>query len=302
MNLRHLKCFYWVSKLGSYSRASERLGITEPSVFRAVQNLQRSHRMQLLRRDSGRLVLTEMGRLLFNYAEKIDAFEVMAEQLLGSGIAPEFAFGSSQVFARSVSRCFAAWKLQHPDTCVGFWRTHSNDLYSRVLAGELAFGFGPIAQLPIGLASIEIGYGHEVGFLAKSDHPLCGRRSVSMVELARENFVTPFPTTYYHRLLDEIAEKAGVRFNVSVVVNENKLFVDLVAAGTGIALLSKADASEEIAEGKVAFLEVEEFSCWVPYGLVVREGASLSGEASSLLEHFRLNLKRELHRQLKEPA
>ena len=71
MNLNQLKAFYSVIKTGTFSKAADELCVTEPAVFIQVRSLERQLGFTLLDRFGKELRPTEIGRLLFGYAEKI---------------------------------------------------------------------------------------------------------------------------------------------------------------------------------------------------------------------------------------
>ncbi|MBI2906707.1 MAG: LysR family transcriptional regulator [Chloroflexi bacterium] len=294
MNLKHLKSFYWVSKLGTYSRAAEQLSLTESSVYRGVQSLERTYGVQLFSRDKGRVRLTPAGKLLYDYAEKIDALEGMADQLMSEMVTPAFVFGTTTLVAHVVGRCFAAWKSERPELRVGLVCSYSSDLYTRILAGELSFAFAPSLNLPTGLHSVETGFHDEVSFIARAGHPLSKRRLVSLSELAQEQVVSTSPATLTRHLLMEISRETGIRFSISIIVDNVTLLLDLVGAGAGIGLASKLNAAEAVKEGKISFITVEGMPRFIPWGFVMRQGVPLTEEANSLMLHLRSCLAPEL--------
>jgi LysR family transcriptional activator of nhaA len=77
LNYHHLLYFWMVAKEGSVTRASEALGLTQPTVSTQVAALEKFFGHPLLRRTGRAVTLTEAGRLVFEYAD--DIFRLGAE-------------------------------------------------------------------------------------------------------------------------------------------------------------------------------------------------------------------------------
>lgn len=73
MNYHHLLYFWTVVREGSISKASEKLRISSPAISAQLRSLENNFGEKLLRRSGRNLVLTEMGRTVFGYAEDIFA-------------------------------------------------------------------------------------------------------------------------------------------------------------------------------------------------------------------------------------
>lgn len=71
LNFHHLRYFWTVAREGSLRRAAERLSVSEPSISAQIRLLEEALAEKLFRRTGRNLVLTDMGRLVFEYAEQI---------------------------------------------------------------------------------------------------------------------------------------------------------------------------------------------------------------------------------------
>jgi LysR family transcriptional activator of nhaA len=73
MNYHHLLYFWTVVREGSISKASEKLRVSSPAISAQLHTLEENFGEKLLRRSGRNLVMTEMGRTVFSYAEDIFA-------------------------------------------------------------------------------------------------------------------------------------------------------------------------------------------------------------------------------------
>ncbi len=100
-----LKVFVEVAQHLSFTKAANRLGISQPAVTKHVQELENAYRVQLFERAAGRIALTGQGHLFLAHAEKILAgysdlahdMELVAENLEG-----ELRLGSDRSVAKSL--------------------------------------------------------------------------------------------------------------------------------------------------------------------------------------------------------
>jgi DNA-binding transcriptional LysR family regulator len=82
MNFNQLKTFYFAVKCGSYSAAAEALYITQPAVTKQVQQLEATYGIKFLNRFGKKMVLTDAGEVLYDFADKIFQIESQAEESL----------------------------------------------------------------------------------------------------------------------------------------------------------------------------------------------------------------------------
>ena len=67
LNFNHLHYFHMAAAEGSFARASERLGVTQPTISEQVKALERAMGVTLFERVGGGLRLTESGRIAFEH-------------------------------------------------------------------------------------------------------------------------------------------------------------------------------------------------------------------------------------------
>jgi LysR family transcriptional activator of nhaA len=71
LNYQHLFYFWTATREGGITRASEKLGLAQPTISGQITVFEETIGSQLLKKDGRKLILTETGRTVFNYAEEI---------------------------------------------------------------------------------------------------------------------------------------------------------------------------------------------------------------------------------------
>jgi DNA-binding transcriptional LysR family regulator len=149
IDLRDLKAFYWVVKLGGFRRAADKLNTTQPAISARIRNIETSLGVLLLTRDPRLPAMpTGRGHDLFRYAEQILALhgEMMAAVTAADAERDRLRLGVAETIVQLwlpqfMRRVYA----QHPDIDIEISVGLSNDLQERMLHGQLdlAFLLGP---------------------------------------------------------------------------------------------------------------------------------------------------------------
>ncbi|PIQ27701.1 transcriptional activator NhaR [bacterium (Candidatus Blackallbacteria) CG17_big_fil_post_rev_8_21_14_2_50_48_46] len=89
LNYHHLYYFWMVAREGSITQACEKLHLSQPTVSTQLQSLEKSAGEKLFRRKGRFLVLTEMGQMVFRYADEIFSLGQELQQFLSGAASME---------------------------------------------------------------------------------------------------------------------------------------------------------------------------------------------------------------------
>ncbi len=103
MTFDQIKTFLWVTRLGGFRKAAERLNLSQPAVSTRISNLENELRVPLFERGPGVLVLTKQGTLLLAYAEQMLFVEEEIKQRVANPSEAEglFRAGTSETIAQA---------------------------------------------------------------------------------------------------------------------------------------------------------------------------------------------------------
>jgi LysR family transcriptional regulator, cyn operon transcriptional activator len=206
MELRHLRYFVALAECLNFTRAAERVHVTQSTLSHQIRQLEDELGRSLFERVGKRVVMTEPGEVFLEFATRA-LREV--DQGLGAlkqssrGLAGQVRVGATNTFNLGfIPECAATFLARHPTAKVIVTELPADDIGVRLNAGELDLG---IAYRPAGPSdlSFEPLYNEEMVLVVSSEHPLARRKRIRMGELHGQRLVL-LPKTFATRtLLDE---------------------------------------------------------------------------------------------------
>ncbi|MFD5267932.1 LysR family transcriptional regulator [Streptomyces sp. NPDC058335] len=244
MELRHLQHFVAVAEDQHFTRAAERLMVSQSGLSASIRALERELRAPLFVRTTRRVTLTEAGRALLAEAERILAQVRAAHEAVAAVqgvVRGTLSVGTEQCIAGvHVARLLAAFRRRHPDVEIRLRQSGSGALAEEVAAGrlDLAFAYRTQAdsdQLRSASLTDEAMY-----VLCHPDHRLTGAAAaLTPADVADEVFVDFHPDWGPRRATDAAFAAAGIRRTVALEVNDVHSLLDLVDENLGIAVVPR---------------------------------------------------------------
>ena len=145
MTFNQLKIFYAVAQKKSFTMAARELFLTQPAVTIQIQKMEANYGTKLFDRVGEKIFLTESGKILFSYAEKILALFAQAEEAvtdvkeLKSG---KLSIGASAtVGSYYLPKIFEVFRKKYPKIEIEMNVTNSYTVVEDVLAFKNELGF-----------------------------------------------------------------------------------------------------------------------------------------------------------------
>src|SRR5689334_8808011 len=132
MRLTQLRSFHAVATTGSFTRAAEKLHVSQPTVTTQVKLLEDSYKVELFHRTGRRVRPTELGERLLQLSRQMFSLEAEAMQLLGD--AGELRSGHLRVAAvgpHHVTQMLVAFHQRYPGIKISVSTGNSQDVLDR---------------------------------------------------------------------------------------------------------------------------------------------------------------------------
>ena len=257
MDLRQLSALTAVADHNSFSAAARALHTVQSNVSTHIANLERELGTPLVDRTSGRL--TEAGELVVVRARRVqaelDALSADVASSLGE-ISGLVRFGIIGTTGRwLVPKLLTELAVSHPKVRLVVIDATTTSLIPQLAAGSLDLA---VVKLPAADPDVdtEMLFEEEHVLLVADQHPLAGRTSISLTDLAEVPLLLEPPGTGFRDDLDADAARAGVTLTAQAEVDGMRLLASLAYQGFGAAILP-ASAVVEWTDGTWSTAAVE---------------------------------------------
>lgn len=245
MDTRQLEYFVTVAQERSFTQAAARLNAVQSTVSAGVAALERDLRYAVLTRSTRRVELTPQGAELLPTAERILADERRIRAIGGdqdTTLRGRIRIGTlTSLEWLDVPGRLGAFHRRHPDVKLSLAQRPrgSSDIARDLRAGRLDVGLvGFDAAELQDLAPVVLQDSAFVAMLPP-EHPLAAESTVSMISLARDEFVDVPPGFGNRMMVDRFLAARGVRRSVLVEVPDLATVPDYVRAGLGVAVVPR---------------------------------------------------------------
>ncbi|WP_406390833.1 LysR family transcriptional regulator [Streptomyces sp. NBC_00887] len=255
MELRQLEHFVAVAEEQHFTRAAERLAVSQSGLSASVRALEHELKTPLFSRTTRTVRLTEAGQALLVEAERTlagaraarDAVDAVRGLLRGT-----LTLGVEQCVAGvSPARLLAAFHRDHPHMEIRLRQEGTSSLLEGVAGGRLDLAFAatvsplewPGELMPLAREPMVV--------LCAPGHRLAEAPRVAWTGLHGESFIDFHPDWGPRRAADEAFAVAGVRRTVALEVNDVHSLLELVHEGLGIAVVPHHFSRKQEARGLV---------------------------------------------------
>ncbi|MEU5272463.1 LysR family transcriptional regulator [Streptomyces hygroscopicus] len=242
MDQRRLEYFIAVAEELNFTRAAQRLHVTQSTLSAGVKALEAELKVELLSRSTRAVRLTEAGSVFLPEArtavESLDRARAAVEPL-ATGLRGSLAVGVlSGLTVVDVPALAGDFHRRHPQVRL---RTETSQrgtagLLERIKEShvDVAFVGAEIQDEHLRARPIKR---YHVQLLVPAGHPLAGRGAVRLRDIAAQTFVDMPEGFGQRQLVDDAFAKAGLSRQVVIEVSDITTIADYVAHGLGVALL-----------------------------------------------------------------
>jgi DNA-binding transcriptional LysR family regulator len=278
MNLNQLQVFCTVAKHLSFSVAAEELLISQPAVSQQVKSLERHLNVKLFERLGHKLFLTEAGEAVLGSAQAILTARAEMEQglaLLRGSARGRLAIGANTTGGMYVAPAIIrAFRDAHPEVEATLQVESTNRILERVMQNmvDVAVVTGPLQDRRFVVHNM---CEDELYLIVSPSHAFAGRASVSLAEVAGEDFAVPEPGSRTRMLIDANFVERGHRMRVTMQLPGTEAVKKAVEANLAVAMVSKFSVSRELALGALCRVAVDGLVLHRPIHLLYRKGKHL---------------------------
>ncbi|EPG75422.1 LysR substrate-binding domain protein [Leptospira fainei serovar Hurstbridge str. BUT 6] len=251
MEFRQIRYFLEIVKIGTFQRAAEGLGLTQPALSRQIALLEREIGKPLMERGSREISLTHEGEIFLGYADRMNA---LWEELKDGMKEPGKEL--SGTFSISAGGTVSAWILpkilkkimmDHPGLVLSVREGDAQETKEALLRGEVDLGIltGPVAEH--GLVEREF-LSDRIIPVASKEHEIFKRKKIRLSDLNETSFVFFHPASAVRRAVEKKIKTLGKSFRprISMELRSVESVIKSLEAGLGIGFLSEYSLNDRL--------------------------------------------------------
>ncbi|WP_051749017.1 LysR family transcriptional regulator [Nevskia soli] len=267
MELRQIRHFIAVAESGSFTKASERVSISQPALSASIAKLEAEFDVKLLDRRRARVVPTAAGVRLIEKANSIllvcnsvkaDVRSVAKPRSVRIGVLRTLS-------ARAISNLIKSFRRHNPGLAVGLFDGTSVEL-SKLLSEHRLDAIITIAEddMPQEFKS-RVLFKERFVLAVPSDHRFANEPSVKLSDLQGEAFITRSSCETFKETTKVFAER-GVKPRVAFKTDQDDRALCLVNAGVGLSIVPELFTMQGVVQVKFSDFDLHRSVClrWMP--------------------------------------
>jgi LysR family cyn operon transcriptional activator len=242
LEIRHLRYFLAVAEAGSFSRAADRLGISQPSVSQQIRDLEAGLRVSLFQRRGKRILLTPRGlifqeharailRQLENFLQELNSDPGQLRGALHLGVVPVLN-------VPLVPHLLGLFAANHPGISVIVEEISSTEIETALEEGRMDVGLGFVTRHSPNLRYERL-CKDKFALIVSETHRWSKRRVIPFSELHQQRLLQLPDSFVMRRMTDEICRNHQVRPRTVAEINAIETLLRSLAPLQAAALMPK---------------------------------------------------------------
>ena len=290
MEIKNLNTFLHVAEFGSFSRAGEQLGYSQPTVSVQIRQLEEELGVRLFDRIGHAVRLTDQGRQILPYAQQVCR---LCSQM--SHEAPQPAptvvrLATADSLCAPLLDHFAQLRQEYPNILVKMTTAGTAELFRLLDHNEVDMVCtldSHIYNTAYVIAAEERAGLH---FVVSANHPLARKGTIAIEDILTQNLLLTEKGMSYRRLLDEWLAKESVQVQPVLEVGSADLICKLVGQGMGMSFLPDYVTRAAVEAGVLVRLQAEGFAPELWKQLLYHRDKWLSPPLQTVIDHLKTAL------------
>ncbi len=243
MDTGQLEAFISVAELHSFSKAAERMHLTQSAISKRIATLENYLHIALFERFGQRIQLTEAGKTLLPDAREI--LDKVSEMKQHSAMSQQIISGKLRI---ATSHHIGLYRLpgilqrfvkKYPDVQLDMHFTDSEIAYEEVSQGLFDLAVATLPQHPNAVIETTPLWQDELVIMFAKNHAMHKHHSLNAEILADYSAILPDEDTFTRRIIDDVFKDSGIACQLAFTTNYLETIKVMVEAGLGWSVLPK---------------------------------------------------------------
>ena len=292
-----LETLLTVYETGSFTKAAERLSLTQPAVSHHIRQLEQELGVHLFLRGEGGIKPTSEGETVLKYASRIQSlYRGMRQELSDrKQHVTRLTVGITHTAeSNPIAEVLAKYGSEHNNVHITMISDNITNLYEKLKTYELDFAIVE-GRIPAeGFNTLLLDTDSLVLVVANSNR-LAKKTMVTVNELKKEKLILRLPDSGTRNLFLSHLESNNMSirdFNVILEVDNIATIKYLIRRGFGVSILAKSACLDELKKGKITVLPVENLSMVREINLAYQSDFAQTDILHDLVESYQETLRR----------
>jgi DNA-binding transcriptional LysR family regulator len=249
VNLNHLAIFRAVASCSSVSGGARQLHISQSAVSKQLAEFERTLGVALFERLPRGVRLTEAGRLLLGYANRLFSIEAEAEQALGDLqqlSRGRIAIGASRTIgAYMLPPVLAAFRRSYPRVELALQVENTQAIENKLVAGEIDLGFSE-GIVSSELLDYQVFAQDELVLVAAARDPVTRQAPLTVAALAELPLLMHEVGSGTRAVTEQALAARQIEVRPAMTLASTEALKQTVATGIGVAILSALAVQTEL--------------------------------------------------------
>jgi DNA-binding transcriptional LysR family regulator len=286
MTIRQLEVFLGVAQAKSFSRAAERIHLSQPTLSEHMRELEEELGVRLFVRHPRSVSLTEAGRIFGDYATRVVATLAAGRQALaelhglqqGSLVVGASTTPGTYLLPALIARFRHTYRgitvaLRIANSRIVEERVRDGDVDVAVIGGHI---LGP------GERCVAAGIVDELQLIVNAKHPVGA--TISREKLSREPLLIREDGSATRQVTERALREAGIAVRPAMELDHTETIKRAVVAGLGIAFVSRYAIEEEIRARRLRVVTVDKLKIRRHFHVIHDERRPLSASARAFVD------------------
>jgi DNA-binding transcriptional LysR family regulator len=292
MTIRQLEVFLAIAHAQSFSRAAERIHLSQPTLSQHMGELEEELGVRLFVRHSRSVSLTEPGRVFEDYATRVVATLAAGKQAIaelgglkrGSLVVGASTTPGTYVLPGRIAR----FREQYPGITVTLRIGNSRAVEELVRDGEVDVAVIGGHVLGPSERCVAAGIVDELQLIVPPQHPVKDG-TMSRDQLARESLLIREEGSATRQATERALRQAGVTLRPAMELDHTETIKRAVMAGLGVAFVSRYAVEDEVRTGRLRTLSVQRMNIRRHFHVIHDERRPLSASARAFTSFLEAN-------------
>ncbi|QLK86997.1 LysR family transcriptional regulator [Staphylococcus sp. 17KM0847] len=293
MDIKQMTYFVEVVKQGGMTRAAETLYIAQPTISKAIKELESELGEALFDRTKRQLSLTDVGTVFYEKAAEILTLYNNLPNEIQSILGVEtghIKIGLSAVMDMArLTKVLGLFHQEYPNVTFNLIENGGKTIEAQVRKGDINLG---VTSLPVDSTQFDAFplYSERFQVILHRSHPLAHKQMIALSELHNEDFILFNEDFYLNDRIITVARKSGFVPNVVSRISQWHFIEHLLSAKMGISILPETIGRIICQNEEIRVIQLQDEPLHWEMGVIWKKDTPLNHATQTFLDYLNIHL------------